>query len=132
MLLNDDEVQERIESPFNLLNKLKTLTQPSKKLNIPSLPPKAEDVIADLEDKISNTVIKSKAKAIMNSAMTELEKRLPEIEKPERLAVIAREMGQVIASQNHGGGGDKLGSQIIVYAPQVQNIENYTIVDVAE
>lgn len=134
MLLNDDEIKERIESPINLLNRLKTsLTKTVGSVRIPSMPPKAEDVITDLEDKIANTTIKTKTKSILAKALTELESRITEVQKPERLASIAREMGQLNANQedsrrNHG----TINSQIIVYAPQVQNLENFEIIDVTE
>jgi len=131
MLLNDDEIQERIESPINLLNRLKTTLDKATK-NIPSMPPKAEDVISDLEDKISNVTIKSKAKEIMNSCMDELKNRVSEVQKPEKLAQIAREMAQVVSSQEAKSLGESQGSQIVIYAPQVLSLDNYNIVEVRE
>jgi hypothetical protein len=133
MILNDEEVQERIESPLNLLNRLKgSLSQTTKAINIPTVPPKAEDVIADLEDKIANTVIRSKAKDIMNVAMDQLKTRMPEVQKPEKLAQIAREMAHVVSSQEPKNNGGDSGSKIIVYAPQVLSLDNYNIVEVNE
>lgn len=134
MLLNDDEIKERIESPINLLNRLRsTLSHATKPAQIPMIPPKAEDVIADLEDKINNTTAKSKAKSILLSAMNELEHRMPEIQKPERLATIVREMGAFINGQEAArGGGSQLAGQIVVYAPQVLSLDNYNIVEVTE
>jgi hypothetical protein len=136
MLLSDDEIQERIESPLNLLNRLKSSL--GKAINshsfpqIPSLPPKSSDIIDDLEDKISNSSVRSKAVGILNAAMDELKVRIPEVQKAEKLAAIATEMSKVISNQDNRNQGDKTLAQIIVYAPQVQNIENYEIVDIAE
>jgi hypothetical protein len=133
MLLNDEEIRERIESPINLINRLRnTLSKPTLNGLIPSMPPKAEDVISDLEEKISNTTARSKARDIMNLAMDELKVRMPEIQKPEKLAQIAREMAQVVSHQEAKSNDKELAGKIIVYAPQVVNLENYNIVDVNE
>lgn len=138
MILTDEDVQERFESPLNLLNRLKTtLNKVSSNIGSiqhPSLPPKAEDIVADLEDKLKHSSTRTKATSILMAAMTELERRLPEVQKPEKLAQIATEMGRVIsatddARRNNGG---NINSQIIVYAPQVQKLENFDIIDVAE
>jgi hypothetical protein len=136
MLLNDDEIQETIESPLNLLNRLKTslnrATHTNKTVTIPALPPKAADIIDNLEDKLRDTSTRSKAIGILNSAMDELNKRIPEVEKPEVLARIAGEMSKVVHHQDMRTGGDKSQSQIIIYAPQVQTIDSYEIIDVTE
>jgi len=133
MLLNDDEIQQRIESPLNLLNRLRNnLTKVTNTNIIPSMPPKAEDVITDLEDKISNVTIKSKAKGIMNAAMDELHKRIPEVHKPEKLAQIAASMSKVVSENEPKNGSNSLAGQIVVYAPQVISLENYNIVEVSE
>ena len=140
MILNDDEIKERIESPLNLLNRLRTtlnrassiIPVPSGSTSIPQLPPKSSDIIENLEDKINNTTARSKAMSIMLSAMDELDKRIPEIQKPEKLASIAAEMSKVISHQDSRSAGDKMTSQIIVYAPQVQSIENFEVIEVSE
>lgn len=133
MILNDDEIQERIESPLNLLNRLKSSLNKSIS-NVPSLPlpPKSDEIIDNLEDKIANSTTRSKAVGILNSAMDELKARLPEIQKPERLAAIAADMAKVISHQDTKNTGDKSLGQIIVYAPSVLSIENYEVVEVNE
>lgn len=136
MILNDEEIAERIESPLNLLNRLKSslgrVIVPHSHSQIPSLPPSASDIIENLEDKISNSTVRSRAIGILTAAMDELKIRIPEVQKPEKLAAIAAEMSKVISHQDNRNQGDKPLSQIIVYAPQVQNIENYQILDVSE
>lgn len=130
MLLTEEEIKARVESPMNLMNRLRsTLDRAS---HSPVLPPKAEDVITDLEDKINQSSTKKTAAKIMNAAMVELEKRMPEVQKPEKLAQIAVEMSKVISNQEAKANNTPQGSQIIVYAPQVQNIDSYNIVEVAE
>lgn len=136
MLLNDDEIRESMESPLNLLNRLKSTLNRAIAPVIPSIPeqipPKASDIIDNLDDRLKDTSTRSKAVRILNAAMDELSSRLPEVQKPERLASIATEMAKVISHQDNKSAGERLTSQIIVYAPQVQNIENYDIVEVAE
>lgn len=137
MILSDDEIKERIESPLNLLNRLKTSLNRTVTSNLPvsqspCLPPSSSDIIEDLEDKLKNSSTRSKAVGILHAAMDELKLRLPEIQKPERLAAIAAEMSKVVSHQDNRNQGDKSLSQIIVYAPQVQNIENYEVIDVTE
>lgn len=138
MLLTDDEIRERIESPLNLLNRLKNASRPDKSNSDPQgqspcLPPKSEDIIEDLEDKINNTTARSKAMGLMLSAMDELKQRLPEIQKPETLANLAYNMSRVVSSQEQNRNNHaSVASQIIVYAPQVQRLENYDIIDVTE
>lgn len=137
MLLNDDEIAERIESPLNLLNRLRTtlnrISPNPHPAKIPCLPPKAEDIISDLNEKLVNSTAKNKATSIMLAAMDELSTRISETKTPEKLADIAYNMRRIVSSEeqtrhNHS----ETTAQIIIYAPQVQKIEDYEIIDVTE
>jgi hypothetical protein len=143
MILNDDEIQQRIESPINLLNRLRKTSTPKNgsilpqssgniPVHIPTLPPKAEDIIGDLEDKIVNATARSKAMTIMVTAMNELQHRLPEVQKPETLSNIAQQMSKVIANHDANKPSTNNMSQIIVYAPQIQKLEDYEVIDIKE
>jgi len=146
MILNDEEIQQRIESPINLLNRLrKTSTprsgaigpftpssSPAVPVHIPTLPPKAEDIVDSLEDKLANATARTKATSILVKAMSELEHRLPEVQKPETLARIATDMSKVISNQDAARNQNAQMSQIIVYAPQIQPMENYEVIDIQE
>lgn len=134
MLLNDEEIQETMESPLNLLNRLKSsLDKTSRGTMVPSLPPKAEDIITDLDDRLKDSNTRLKAAGILNEAMDELRKRLPEVQKPEKLASIAELMSKVVKQQDDkNNNAIGAGSQIIVYAPRIQSIENYRVVKVNE
>lgn len=135
MILSDDEIQERIESPLNLLNRLRSTVDRrpnSHPTQHPSLPPSSSDIIPDLEDKIKNSSTRAKATGIMHAAMDELKLRMPEVQKPERLAQIATEMSKVLANQEANGGKTGITSQIIIYAPQIQPLDNFDIIDVTE
>ncbi len=113
MILSDEEIQERLESPLNLLNRLKTATSP----RIPCLPPKTEDLDLDVEEKVAISQLRNKAAAIMSMSLDGLKARIQDVEKPERLARIAAEMHKVVASQEEKDNNRT--PQIIVYAPQV-------------
>jgi hypothetical protein len=134
MLLTDNEVNGRIESPLNLMNRLRLASHSSKSdtQRHPSLPPSSNEIIEDLEDKIKYGSIRSKAKNIMISAMDELATRLPEVQKPERLAAIAAEMGKVISSTQIKVDESSRNAQIIIYAPQIQTEEHFETIIVNE
>lgn len=134
MILSDDDVKERMESPLNLLNRLRTTVNRASVQNPtqhPSLPPSADALIENLEDKLKGST-RSKAAAILHSAMDELTSRMHEVQKPERLATIATEMSKILANQEDKNGKNVTNSQIIIYAPQIQSLDNFEIIDVVE
>ena len=140
MLLSDEEIQERMESPLNLLNRLRTSLNkatilPSSNhapVEIPVLPPKSADIIPNLDDKVRDAGTRSKASGILNAAMDELHKRIPEVQKPEKLAQIAAEMAKVINQHDSKPRDDNEQAKIVIYAPQIQTIDRYEVIDVAE
>lgn len=114
MLLTDDDIQERIESPLNLLNRLRN----ASRAHSPSLPiPKSGDLIPDLDERLGPDTKKQAAK-IMGMALKELEMRIPDVQKPEKLAAIAESMNKVVMAREDKD-KDKNAPQVIVYAPQV-------------
>lgn len=114
MLLTDDDIQERIESPLNLLNRLRNVSR----AHSPSLPiPKSGDLIPDLDERLGPDTKKQAAK-IMGMALKELEMRIPDVQKPEKLAAIAESMNKVVMAREDKD-KDKNAPQVIVYAPQV-------------
>lgn len=130
MILSDDDVKERMESPLNLMNRLRKVT----KTIIPSLPspvpPKSTDIIDSLDDKLKVGGIRAKAAAIMSDALDELKIRIPSVEKPEKLAAIASEMNKVLISRQEQEKSEA--AQIIVYAPQVLNESHFETITVNE
>lgn len=125
MLLTDEEIQERLESPMNLLNRLKTATSPraSRDSGIPTMPPvTSEDIKLDIPGKLAANGLRDTAARVMGKALQELEVQLPNVQKPEKLAQIATEMNKVLNATNDKDKNPP--AQIIVYAPQVIQ-ENY-------
>lgn len=133
MILNENELRERIESPMNLLNRLKNAVNPHKPQLIPSLPPSSDEIIKDLNNKITNGSIKSKALALMSESMDELKKRLPEVQKPEKLAAIAADMGKIVNNvETKNGNGERTAGQIIIYAPQIVLEETFNVIELID
>jgi hypothetical protein len=131
MIITEEEVKERLDSPANLLNRLRSETNSRKKVTHPSIPPSSSEIIEDLEEKLAYGSIKSKAAGIMITAMDELRNRLPEVQRPEKLASIASEMGKIV----HAEIKDKKetdNNQFIVYAPQFVKEEHYETIYVRE
>jgi hypothetical protein len=133
MILDEKEVTERMSSPMNLLNRLrsasntKQIDQNGNPANIiPSLPPTSKDIIDNLEEKLAYGSIKSKAAGIMIAAMDELKSRLPETSKPEQLARIAESMSKVVNAENANNKNDSINKPVfIIYSPQFNNENHY-------
>lgn len=136
MILTDEEITERLESPLNLMNRLRRATEsitPSNSNFIPSFPPTSDQLIQDLQDKINGGTVKTKANGILAKTLDELDRRLPEIQKPEKLAQIASEMSKVVNAQDNKNSGERSDKpQIIIYAPQTINESHYETMVVNE
>lgn len=123
MILSDEEVKERLQSPNNLLNRLRNATTP-KPTPIPCLPPTTKDLDLDkdIDEKLAVGKLRETAASIMALSMEALKDKIGEIQKPEKLAQIASEMNKVVQSRKDDE--KKIPGQIIVYAPAVIN-ENH-------
>jgi hypothetical protein len=122
MILSDDEITQRIESPANLLHRLKEGIAKSQHSHrntpIPSIPPTADKLIDGLDDKLKLGSIKVKASVILSEVLDELKGRIPDIDKPERLARIATEMSKVVTAQEQRPDDNVQKPQFVIYAPQ--------------
>jgi len=130
MLLTDNEIRERMDSPLNLLNRLRTAVDRTSVS--PCLPPTSSDIIEDLEEKVAFGSIKSKANSIISSALDELKTRLPEVHKPEKLAQIAAEMSKVINGTKVNIEDNRKIAQVVIYAPQLLTEEAFEVIEVNE
>src|SRR4051812_48821988 len=109
MLTNDLQVDSRLSSPDNLINKLRRATQnsenkslsifgvriPTNEVQIPSIP-SAEELVTDIDAKLQTGRIHKKATDVMEAALNELELQLPSIARPEKLATIAKDMHSIL------------------------------------
>ena len=133
MLLAETDALERMESPLNLLNRLKSATSPKNIHSlIPSIPTDVSDIVDNLEKKIQAGALKSKASNIMSAAMDELLVKLPEVSKPENLARIASEMNKIVNAEQAKSGDDNRVGQIMIYAPQLVSESHFDIIDAKE
>lgn len=133
MILEQNDAQERLDSPNNLMNRLKELTQTkSGQSDIPSLPPSADKLIDNLEDKLKIGGLKSKAADILSTVLDELKNRLPEV-KPDRMHLVADSMNRILtaetAKRDISGDGKP---SIIIYAPQQHIESHYETITVTE
>ena len=139
MILNEIEVQERMESPLNLLNRLRSQGRKSYQDNtgnvrnqIVSLPPTVNQLVENIDEKLGFGGIKNKATSIMLRSLEELENRLPEIQRPERLANVAEQMAKVVnavSPKDHND--DRKMPQIVIYAPAIRHERDYKVIDIS-
>ena len=92
MLLSDGEILSRASSPNNLINRLKKelAFKPAVVVSIP--PPKAEDIVEDLDTKIADANLTIKARAVLDLALDELRANIGNV-KADKLSTIAKDMG---------------------------------------
>lgn len=129
MLLTDEDVQQRLESPLNLLNRLREAST-SKRTLIPSIPD-VKDIVPDIEKKLEFVTVRKKATDIMQKCMNRLDNAVEEIDNPKQLATIAADMGKVIASTKDDSEREKFTPpQVIIYCPTQMSEDEFAVVDV--
>lgn len=130
MLLSETELKARIESPLNLLNRLRLETSSkSKSVSIPCIPPTAEELINDLDKKLDTSTARSKATELMSACLDELKVRLPEIAKPKELAEVAERMSKIVNAPAVRLEDNRKQAQIIIYSPRIVDDAQYEVVD---
>ena len=134
MLMDEQAVIARFESPLNLLNRLKSsLTSRNSSVQIPSIPPTAESIVENLEDKIKAAGLKTKAANIMSSCLDELRTRIPEIQKAEKLASVAETMNKIVTAENKNKDDDRSREpQFVVYSPTFIKEDHFETIYVRE
>ena len=131
--MNDDDITKRLESPINLMNRLRALS--SNPVRHPSLPPSIDDLVKDVDKKLEDQSdnLKSQAQKVLAASLRELEARMPDVQKPEKLASIARDMSAVIDNQNKKSASEgKETTQVIIYAPQIRDERTYATINSKE
>lgn len=131
MILNELEVSERLTSPDNLINRLKEITKPASRADIPSLPPRAGDVVRDLDKKLEFSSTKAKALGIINKSLDELDLRISEV-RPERLSDIVANMSKFVFAEEDRNKEQTTIGQLVVYAPQLVTEKHFNVVEVED
>lgn len=130
MILSDEELTNRIESPMNLLNRLKNETASHSKPRIISIPD-SKEIIPDLDEKLQFGSAKSKAMNVMNSALDALAGKIPEI-KAKELAAVAANMAKVIDSTQVKNQDSVRQAIVIINSPQLVSEDSFEVVDAQE
>lgn len=116
---------------MNLLNRLRSAGDSAgSKAQSPCMPPKSSQIIPDIDEKIDIGNVRNKAAGIMSAALNELKARIPEVQKPEKLAQIAAEMNKVLITRDDKD--EKKTSHIVIYAPQILREEHFETLVVSE
>jgi hypothetical protein len=146
MILNDNEVNTRLESPLNLLNRLNRVTSKSTGMELfksstsddeslavfdsASLTTdKIDELVEDSAKKIKLGIVKSRALNVLHDSLGEIERRIGEVEKVRDLATIAKTANDILAEDNKK---QTIGQQVIVYKPIVNDIAKYETLVVNE
>lgn len=141
MILDDTEVVTRLNSPLNLLNRLKNASSKNDamstfgvekntdKTSIVTLPPSVDELVDSLEDKLSESSLVSKASNVISAALDELLPRLGEVSKPRDLAQIAANVRRVIGDKRGQSEGNK---NVIIYKPVIVNESHFEVVQAVD
>ena len=133
MLLEKDEIDKRIESPLNLLNRLRSHKQaPREAANVYNIDKVMPDIDTRLREAKNSRKpdVGEKAIDIIMSAMDELKDKIPEIQKPEKLSSVIRDMSQVIKNtESEKEAGSNV--QFIFKVSGVNKESDYEVIDVA-
>ncbi len=142
--MTESEIESRLSSPDNLLNRLDLLTgrinqttSASAKESIrelvegPAATPSADDLIDDLDEKIKRTLTKEAAGEVLLSALNRLAGTVHEVDKPEKLARIAKDMSDVVHKLNEveSPKDNKVAQQpIVIWKPMIVQGNNFETV----
>lgn len=153
MLMDLIEIEQRLNSPNNLMNVLAAKTvmstsvipantaeetiSPEALREIDAIlgndgSPSVDDLVPDALDKIQVNLAQSKALSVLNDSLDQLKLRLVEVEKPKELSRIASDMGKIINSFTDKNEDKKRGGNVIIYKPAVAELSNYSVVRVNE
>jgi hypothetical protein len=144
MLLTDDDVDVRLSSPLNLVNRLERLggkKTTGMELFIPGptdqnqlIEPSSDstDPIDELVDekKIKQALVKSLALNVQHDALMQLQMRLGEIGKVKDLSSIASEMNKILVEDSKKQIANH--NQILIYKPMINDVSHYDTVVVRE
>lgn len=151
MILDNDEMDSRLESSNNLLNRLRGFDkshnpkEPLAVFKVPAvthdskpvfMPPSIDELVSDADDQIKLSGLSTKAMDVLETSLDNLKLRLPEVAKAEKYSTIAADMNRILHSiaeaKENRKGNQTNNIQVIVYAPQVIGEEYFETVSVRE
>jgi len=139
MILDANEIDARVSSPLNLMNRLRSIT------TVPSIPvevqydkspteivsiPGVDELVESVDDKINKASALSGAKALMAETISRLRQRLIEVDSPVQLSRIATDMHKIVNAEveNHKPNL----APIVIWKPEMHNENHYETVVVSE
>ena len=147
MLMTNEQVEQRLSSPDNLMNRLAALRNPSKDMNLESLgipkvsrfnndnvlpfmPPSVDSLVENIEEKVNLRLAEEGATGVLLDSITALRNRLNEVESPAQLSKIAGEMGKIVIGINRNDQEKKVNNfnQVIVFKPMMMTENHYEAV----
>lgn len=141
MILEADEIEARVSSPLNLLNRLRAeVKRASDIVSIPSevqpsssisSVPTVDNLVENLEDKLNKGKAVSGAKALMAESIDRLRTRLIEVDKPTDLAKIAVEMNKIVNGSEFSN-KNQANTPIVIWKPEVHNEAHYETIVVSD
>lgn len=145
MILDAEDTNVRLESPLNLINRMKFLgTQKEKSLEIfgikedklenesPLMPPSADKLILDLESKLKLGTAHDKAVDVLHDSVVMLHANLHNVDKIDKLSRIATDMGKVIANIDEIRQGRKTNAPVIIFKPITVTENHYESVSASD
>lgn len=150
MLMNKNDAESRLNSPVNLINRLRGATEgainnSNKIITIPAtaqenakvpsavltIPPEAESLVIDLKHKIKLAGVKGKAVDVLDGALDELANRVHDIENVSKLGTIADIMNR-IANGADGKANHGHMNQLVIWQPIMIQENHYESIQVSE
>ena len=147
MILDKEEIDQRLSSPLNLLNRLRRLTSVDNNIvsipssvseensssrieGHPSMPPPVDELIDNISDKLATAKCRSGAKEVLESAIEGLKLRVFEVDDPVKLSRIATDMGKVINGFDDSSKNNPSNSIPIIYRPVMLTENNFQVIQV--
>ena len=150
MLMTDSEVESRLSSPDNLMNRLallrgtanvglESIGLPAKESRcsdnvLPFIPPSVDSLVEGIEEKINLRLAEEGATGVLLDSITQLRLRLNEVDSPSQLSKIASDMGKIVIGINRNETDKKVNNfnQVIVYKPIMHTEMTYESVRAIE
>jgi len=141
MLLSTEEANLRLESPENLINRLRRkISIPDARILPPEdksetrmvvLPPSVDDLVDNLDSKLKLSSMQEKAVDIINDSMTLLKERMSEV-PTKSLSHVAADMSKIISNIREQRGMQTNNIQVMIYAPEVRSEREFEVIDIQE
>ncbi len=133
-VLSDEEVISRVESPMNLLNRLRSTTvrNSEKEQLIVSIPPKLDDIMPEADEKLAVSSSRARAASVMNKALGRLDNEIASI-RGDRLPGVIAQMSNAIKNLEPEKEKEDNRVQFIVYTPTMMKEADFgQVIEVKE